>query len=233
VQPRDVDVVVCGATAEQLRALFSKTLVLERLTRFGGLHLVKKLSSGHRVVFDVWTLADTWGFGSKNIPPSIEEFPGTTFMNIDSCAIELWPSPGRKRSLFSRGFFESLANRVLDVNYAPNPFPYVCVARALLIAARLQFALARTLVEYILNQTSTQGAEPLIEAQQSHYGMVRCDAKELGSWLHDIRRQYISGQDSIKITVPPDRQTELWLDYPAIGTAPGHSPSENQGVVFA
>jgi len=233
VQPRDVDIVVCGATREQLLELFTKTLVLERPTRFGGLHLTKKLPSGYRVVFDVWSLADTWGFGSKNIPPSIEEFPGTTFMNIDSCAIELWPLPGKPRALFAQGFFEGIANGVLDVNYAPNPYPYVCVARALVIAARLQFALTRSMAEFILNHTSTGGVEALIEAQQSHYGMVRCDAKELESWIREIRSQYTAGPGLIKITVPRARRLELWRDYPANRDTPDRSASGNRSLTLA
>jgi hypothetical protein len=211
VEPRDVDIVVSGATRDELLALFRETLVLERLTRFGGLHLIKKLPSGNRLMFDIWTLADTWGFSSKEIPPSIEEFPGTTFMNIDSCAIELWPQPGSTRALFSQGFFESIADRILDVNYAPNPYPYVCVARALVIAARLQFALTRVLAEFILNYSSN-GVEPLIEAQQSHYGFVRCGATELDVWICDVRRQYDSGKDRIEIAAPKVRRAELWAD---------------------
>jgi hypothetical protein len=211
VQPRDVDIVICGATRDKLLALFSETLVLERLTRFGGLHLFRKLPAGHRVMFDIWTLADTWGFGSKKIAPSIEEFPGTTFMNIDSCAIELWPQPGSARALFSQGFFESIADRILDVNYAPNPYPYVCVARALVLGARLQFALTRRLADFILHY-SANGVEPLIEAQQSHYGFVRCDVAELDAWIRDIRRQYDAGKDRIEIAAPKARRAELWLD---------------------
>jgi hypothetical protein len=232
VQPRDVDIVVGGATREQLRELFSATLVLERLTRFGGLHLARHLPSGYRVVFDVWTLADTWGFGSKNIPPTIEEFPGTTFMNIDSCAMEIWPLPGKPRALFEQGFFEGIANRVVDLNYAPNPYPFVCVARALVMAARLQFALTRPIAEFILSHTAA-GVEPLIEAQLSHYGIVRCPPKELEAWIHDIRSQYTSGKSLIGITVPRSRQLELWRDYPAAGDTRDASRSEDRNLTLA
>jgi hypothetical protein len=216
VEPRDIDIIVGGATREQLQDVLREALVLERLTRFGGLHLCKRLPTGSCVLFDIWTLSDTWGFHSQNIAPRIEDFPGTTFLNIDSCAIELQQPAGRQREFFAKGFFEGIANRVMDVNYAPNPYPYVCVARALVLAARLNFTITRPLAEFILNHSAAGGIEALIEAQQSHYGMVRCDAREFGVWLHQIRRQFDSGQLAIGIEVSRARHLELWRDYPIV-----------------
>jgi hypothetical protein len=141
VHPRDIDIIVDGATREELQEVLQKQLVLERFTRFGGLHLSKPLSSGSRVLFDIWTLSDTWGFHSQKIAPRIEDFPGTTFLNIDSCATQLMQPQGEQREFFEKGFFEGIANRMLDVNYAPNPYPYVCVARALDLAAQLDFTI--------------------------------------------------------------------------------------------
>jgi hypothetical protein len=209
VQPRDLDIVVQGATSEQLRDALEQYLVLERLTRFGGLHLSRSLSSGSRVLFDIWTLEDTWGFRSKQIVPRIEEFPETTFLNIDSCAIELKETEGTDRAIFEKGFFSSIADRALDLNYAPNPYPYVCAARALVLAAQLDFAISPALAEFVLHQSAAGGLEALVEAQLSHYGAVRCDAGELGIWLHDIERQFESGQTAIRIEVPAARRLEL------------------------
>jgi hypothetical protein len=162
-------------------------------------------------------LAVTWGFGSQKIVPQIEDFPGITFLIIDSCAIELMEPSGRKRACFEKGFFESIAKRVLDVNYAPNPYPFVCVARALLMAARLDFAITRKLAEFILTHTTTGGIGALIEAQHSHYGMVRSDAAELGIWLEDIGRQVESKRAAIWVRVSRARRMQLWRDYPAAG----------------
>lgn len=222
VQPRDIDIIVDGAARDQLQEVLGRTLVLERFTRFGGLHLSASLSSNSRVLFDIWTLADTWGFHSQNIAPRIEDFPGTTFLNIDSCATELIQPPGRQHTLFEKGFFESIANRVLDVNYVPNPYPYVCVARALVLAAQLDFTIARPLAKFILHHTAAGGIDALTEAQRSHYGMVRSDAKELEVWLHDVRRRYDSGQQAVSIEVPRARRLELWCDYPAAHSRSRH-----------
>jgi hypothetical protein len=220
VEPRDVDIIVEGATSEELQELVRPTLQLERLTRFGGLHLSRPLPSGSRVLFDLWTLRDTWGFQSKKIPPRIEDFPGTTFLNIDSCAIELQQTEGRERRLFEGGFFASIADRVLDVNYEPNPYPYVCAARSLVLAARLDFTLTRRLAGYILGHAAVGGVEALIEAQRSHYGMVRSGAEELGKWIEEIRLQMEKGEPAIGIQVSRARRLVLWNDYPAAGSEP-------------
>ena len=95
VRPRDVDIIVEGTTRDQLQDLLGHFLSLKRLTRFGGLHLIRPLASGSQVQFDIWTLADTWGFHSQHIVPCIEDFPGTTFLNIDSCAFEFSSPRGR------------------------------------------------------------------------------------------------------------------------------------------
>lgn len=212
--PRDIDIVVEGASREQLQEVLRESLVFERFTRFDGLHLSRSLSSGAHILFDIWTLANTWGFHSQNIAPRIEDFPKTTFLNIDSCATELIPHPGRERKLFEKGFFEGISRRVLDVNYEPNPYPNVCVVRSLLLAVQLDFAIARPLAKFILENADAGGVESLMEAQQSHYGRARCDAKELEQWLHDIRQQFSSGRQDICIEAPPARRLDLWRDYP-------------------
>src|SRR4029077_7407929 len=174
----------------------------------------RALSSGSRVLFDIWTLSDTWGFHAQKIAPRIEDFPGTTFLNIDSCATELMQPNGRQREFFESGFFEGIANRMLDVNYAPNPYPYVCVARALVLAAQLDFTISRPLAEFILKYMAGGGLNDLVDAQRSHYGTVRSGAQELELWLHEIRCQFDSGQNAIRMEVSRARRSELWGDYP-------------------
>jgi len=219
IQPRDIDIIVDGATADELQQLLLPDLLLERRTRFGGLHLAQQLPSGPRVLFDIWTLADNWGFHSKNIPPRIDDFPSTTFLNIDSCAVELLPTHAGPPRLFDRGFFAGIAARTLDLNYAPNPYPYVCAARSLLLAARLDFSLTRPLAEFILHHTAAGGIPALLEAQLSHYGMIRSAASELESWLAELRLQFDSAHPTLRVTVSPTRRLELWEDYPAITPA--------------
>lgn len=212
--PRDIDIIVEGASREQLQEALRGILAFERFTRFGGLHLSRGLSSGENISFDIWTLADTWGFHSRNITPRIEDFPKTTFLNIDSCATELIADPGKERQLFEQGFFESISRRVLDVNYEPNPYPHVCVVRSLLLAVQLDFTIARPLAKFILENADDGGIESLMEAQQSHYGRLRCDAHELEQWLRSVWQQFNAGKHDIYIEATPARRLDLWRDYP-------------------
>jgi hypothetical protein len=159
-------------------------------------------------------LADTWGFRSQHIVPRIEDFPGTTFLNIDSCAFELLKPQGRERGLFEKGFFAGIAHRTLDVNYAPNPYPHVCAVRALLLAAELNFTLRRPLAEYILHHSATGGVKAFVEAQQSHYGTVRSNAHELDEWLKDIESQVESGADLMRIEITDTRRRSLRGEIP-------------------
>ena len=198
-EPRDVDIIVRGPTREELQDALEESLVLERLTRFGGLHMSRSLSSGSRVLFDVWTLADHWGFQSQQIAPQIENFPGTTFLNIDSCAVELQEPAGRERALYEKGFYAGMADGALELNYAPNPYPYVCAVRTLLLAAELNFTIGRPLAKFILDHTAAGGVEALIEAQLSHYGAVHGDTAQLEIWLHEVRHQFDGGEDHIAL----------------------------------
>jgi hypothetical protein len=85
------------------------------------------------------------------------------------------------------------------------------------MAARLDFAIARPLAEFILQHAAAGGSEALIAAQQSHYGLVRAEAPELTSWLDEIRRQVEAGKSAIRVTASAERRLQLWQDYPAAG----------------
>jgi hypothetical protein len=213
--PRDVDIVVDGATREELQQVLAPFLLLERQTRFGGLHLSREFASAGRVVFDVWTLAGTWGFQSKGIPPRIEDFPGTTFLNIDSCAVELQRPESGERQFFDQGFFEGIAERLLDLNYEENPFPHVCAVRSLVLAAQLNFAVTRRLARFVCNSSKKGGVDALTEAQESHYGMVRVQPPELRAWLREIEDQDEAGQATMRLNVSEARRRALWSNRPS------------------
>src|SRR5690349_10205703 len=73
--PRDIDIVISGVSEERLETTFLD--LVNRRTRFGGLHLVTQFSYGGisssrgQVVFDVWRLEDTWGIRNAGLPPTI------------------------------------------------------------------------------------------------------------------------------------------------------------------
>lgn len=179
-RPRDIDLVVEDVSADELRAEFRDLVV--RQTRFGGLHLSCK-----GFLFDIWPLADTWAF--KNVPnlePTLSNLPKTTFFNVEAVALELVTTPGRARTIYSEGFFEAIARGCLSVNLPQNPFPELCVLRALLTAIKFNLAMTAELGDYIINHGSSISARDFTELQLSHYGSVRFDGNKVRSWIESI-----------------------------------------------
>ena len=179
---RDVDVVAdapANALYEHLQTY------VKRRTRFGGLHMVNE-----RWLFDVWPLADTWAFRECHIAHAdFERLPKTTFLNVEAVAVELKPRRGRKRSIYSHGFFEAFLNEVVDINLRENPYPGLCVVRSLLTAERLDFAIGITLADYILEEFGNTDIEQFLSVQKSHYGCHMVGKHQLLHWIHDIRDQ--------------------------------------------
>jgi hypothetical protein len=217
VFPRDVDLVVSGPSEQAFESTFED--LISRRTRFDGLHLVKRFSYGGisrsrgEVLFDVWRLPDTWGIRSAGLPPTIESFVRTPFLNIDSVAIALAPR-NAQRQVAECGFFDSLSTRTLEINFAPNPFPLVCIVRSLIMAAKLRFSLGRSLAQYIVDHSPLGSVDALFEAQVSHYGRDRCSLDELGSWLKEVRAGVNAGLERVDISITRERQLELWKDRP-------------------
>ncbi len=215
--PRDIDLVISGCPEHVVEATFRD--LVKRRTRFGGLHLVAQFryggisSSCGQVLFDVWRLEDTWGIHDAGLPPTIESFVKTPFLNIDSAAIELVPRKARRR-VIELGFFESLLSQTLEINYAPNPFPAVCVVRSLIMAAKLKYSLGPSLSRYIANYSQEASVDELLEAQISHYGRIRCQRDELQRWLEGVRASVDAGTERVEVFTTEERQLELWQDWP-------------------
>jgi hypothetical protein len=211
--PRDIDLVVLAPSIEALESCFPNNLI-QRRTRFGGLHLVKKLASGYEVHFDAWPLSETWAFRHCGIEAAMPNFPLTPFLNLDAIAVQLFTKDSAA-TIYERGFFEGLTSRLVDINFEPNPYPDICAVRALIIAARLHFDLSRKLARFISARASLPAfAERWREAQLSHYGHVRCDRFEINQWMKSISSQVHSGAERVHLPVSEARQLELWEDHP-------------------
>src|ERR1035438_6552739 len=101
-EPRDIDVVVDGASIEDLTNLFQDVVV--RRTRFGGLHLNVK---GWMV--DVWPLSDTWALRELRIGSrDFQALTRTTFLNVEAVVIDLTNRRRNGRQIYSSGFFEAI-----------------------------------------------------------------------------------------------------------------------------
>ncbi|WP_375755081.1 hypothetical protein [Corallococcus exercitus] len=192
--PRDVDLVVAGATGDALRAAFSRELV--RVNRFGGLSLqVQKLP------VDIWTLEATWAFQQKLVPGGdFAHLPQTTFLNVEAVAAELDTRKGRARRVYGETFFRAVREQVLEINLEENPYAGLCVVRSLLTARKLQYALGPRLARYIAHHGARIDAAELEAIQLSHYGCVRLDRDQLMQLI-----RVVSG----KVAVTRPRPIEL------------------------
>jgi len=215
--PRDIDIIVIGVTHDEIRKKFEP--VYRRSTRFGGLHLVDQKPGGLKVLFDVWALDQTWAFKVQPVAVDISSFPLMPFLNLDTAAIEIQSRPGKARNFFENGFIDAINRRTLEINFEANPYPAICMVRALIMAAKLQFAIGPNLLEYILRQERTTSIDRLMTAQRSHYGFDRCSAEELVLWTKALQQVKIEGGHEGRIPVRSERQLELWNDYPAADPA--------------
>jgi poly(A) polymerase-like protein len=215
--PRDVDVIVDGCSTRQLEAVFEDILI--RRNRFGGLHLKRTVGTGGAIaarvdlLFDVWRLQDTWGIKARHLAPTISNFLATPFLNIDSIAVALSDDSGQP-TVYERGFFQAVRTRTLEINNEPNPFPFVCAARSLILAATLNFRLGTRLAHFIHTLMATASVSELVNAQRSHYGQIRCREEEIRQWLSNLRSQLDAGSETVLIQSTPERQSDLWQDWP-------------------
>ncbi len=209
-RPRDIDIVVKGTPIKKIREHFEE--FLSRETRFGGLKL-------HRNdwQFDVWPLNKTWAFDHDNIDqPDFSDLPNTTFFNLEAIAVEVWPQLGQPRRVFAGDgqFYDGILNRILEVNREDNPFPGLCVVRALIFAGSLDFSLGPRLVKYIISEGEKMSCGDLEEIQIAHYGRIRKEGNVLKSWIQYVASQY-ECDDLMPVNLPLLRQLTFWPNVDA------------------
>ena len=202
--PRDVDIVVNVTDASELEDVFGD--VLHDKTRFGGLRLRPK-----GWLIDVWTLNNTWAFRTgflKN--PSFTQLPCTTFLNVEAVAAEIVPQSGYPRRIYSAGFFEAVENKLLDINFEPNPYPALCTVRSIITALRLGFSLSGRLAQYIVNCARELPAQAFVDAQMSHYGNVRVRQGRLLEYIDSLEKQLHASAEAV-VYLPENRKEQLEL----------------------
>lgn len=204
-RPRDVDLVIAGARVEDLRDRFRR--ILKRETRFGGLQLQRM--NWH---FDVWPLEQTWAFlQDSSEHPRFAALPSTTFFNLEAIAVDVWPSPGRRRNVYAGNdqFFEGVLSRTIEINREDNPFPALCVVRALVMASAIDFAIGPRLASYLTRHGPRTSDSELEAVQLRHYGQVRRDSRTLRAWLRRVAEMHAADNTS-PIRLPLPRQMSLW-----------------------
>ncbi|MBN1512070.1 MAG: hypothetical protein JXB13_08645 [Phycisphaerae bacterium] len=204
VRNRDVDVVVAGVETDELERLFRPHVL--RRTRFGGLVLYR---DGWQ--FDIWPLHETWAFRTAgSLDASFQHLPRTTFLNVEAIVVELGAKPGFPRRVFEHGFFRSISDRVVELNFPENPYPSLSVVRALTIARQLGFHLGPRIVQYILDRMRHIGIPDLLAAQHSHYGYQHFSANDFESIVATMRIRHMHAPDQPMHVPSWQQQSFLW-----------------------
>jgi hypothetical protein len=215
--PRDVDVIVDGCSEDDLEMVFRDIMI--RHTSFGGLHLRRSveiegvITAKYDLLFDIWRLQDTWAIKTNKLMPTISQFLETPFLNIDSIAVAM-PSNKRRAIVYERGFFQAVLTKTLEINSEPNPFPFVCAIRSLILAAKLDFWIGPNLARFIQALVNSGSISDLLDAQLSHYGRIRSNEYEIREWLDRLRSQLDRGHSKVRLSNTPEQQLHLWQDWP-------------------
>jgi len=208
-RPRDLDIVVEGVETEELQRKFSQFIV--RRTRFGGLQLRRM-----NWAIDIWPLHTTWAFSALNMPTrTFEDLPRTTTFNIESIAATVSCEGGSHRTVFSGDdqFFDAIRTRTLDLNQAENPFPDLCVVRALSFAAKYDFKVARRLAEFLVRHGRSMNVAQYEYVQCQHYGRSLKSGETMLDWVRFLDESLESSDDA-SFKLPLTRQMKLWPDQP-------------------
>lgn len=204
-RPRDVDIVINGATVDDLKKRFRK--IFSRETRFGGLQIQKE-----QWQFDIWPLDKTWAFVDNNVlNPNFSNLPTTTFFNLEAIAVDVWPLPGHSRKIYAGNdqFFDGILSQTVEINNEENPFPALCVIRALIMASSTGFSIGPKLARYLANNCSKISDDEIDYIQIKHYGGVRIYTKIMRNWLTHIKSCYEqNGEFTIKL--PAFYQPFFW-----------------------
>ncbi len=204
-RPRDIDIVISGSSVERLRTYFST--FVSRETRFGGIQLMRD-----NWQFDMWPLDRTWAFRKQAKEcPQFSDLPFTTFFNLEAIAVDVWAKPGRRRAVYSGNeqFFDGILNQTIELNFEQNPYPSLCVVRALALAYSTGFYIGPRLARYLVEEGSNLSESQVRKVQRKHYGLVRLDMPVVQNSIDHIAKQLAHNEES-SVRMPVPRQLELW-----------------------
>jgi len=203
--PRDIDIVVCTTNRMDFDRQFGD--LGSATNRFGGVRF-----SANGWAFDIWPLEETWAFRNSLVScRGFHDLPATTFLNIEAVVAELKPRPGRARLVHSRGFFEAVLSRTLDINLEENPFPDSCVVRSLVLSAKYRFHIAPRLVRYIVKQGMRIAPEQFDVLQLRHYGRVFWLGHEIEAWIRTLAKHLqLHPNDPARSPIEVERQPLLF-----------------------
>ena len=181
--PRDLDIVLGYADLNGVADSFVDSV--KRWNCYGGVSIQIKDWS-----LDLWRLSETWAFKKKHVDINgFSDFPKTTFLDIEAVAVELFAKKGRKREIYSKGFFEAILKRTIEINLEDNPNPTMSIVRALSVAKKLKFAIGRKLANYILHYSSHIDLHELANLYETRYPPSRFRVEDIRSCVQAIKEQ--------------------------------------------
>jgi len=156
--PRDFDIVV-NTTDQNLEKIING--YRNEKNRFGG---YKINIDGFDI--DIWNLANTWAFKNRFFKSSFRNLVKTVFFNADSIAINI-----SNNQIYENGFIEAFNKKELKILFEQNPYPELCVLRALVFIEKYSFNLSEDLIKYI-KKWVTNETDPIIKLEyvkNTHY----------------------------------------------------------------
>src|SRR5207244_4102457 len=98
-------------------------------------------------------------------------------------------------------------SRTLEINNERNPFPHLCVARALVIASDLQWRVGPQLLEYLRTHSLNLSESEFQDVQRKHYGEIRLS----GSVLSKVK-EFLSNAKNFRgaVELPLPKQLTFW-----------------------
>lgn len=192
--PRDLDIILGYISKEKLANLFSENV--KGKTGLGGLKLQIKDWS-----IDMWALKDTWAFKEGKVAGNgFSDYPKITFLDIDAVAIQLFANGRKKRAIYSKGFFEAISAKTIELNYEENPSPAKCIVRALQIANKFKFAIGPKLASYMVSYVNQMDIEEIAEIYQRRYMSKSVSVDILYKCMRSIEEQLkTSAKSSVRI----------------------------------
>ena len=166
---RDIDLVISGFSNSGLESLMKRSI--SRKTRFGGLQCV--FNEYH---VDIWGLDETWAFKEKYFEPKIENLPKSVFLSIDAVIYNL-----QSKKIYENGFYDSISKKEIDIVFEPNPYPALCIIRALVNRRKYDFNFSESLCDYIVKNfyEDPDIVKKLKDIQLSHYGIIKLTNAEI------------------------------------------------------
>jgi len=209
--PRDLDIILGYADIRNVADSFSDCT--KRWNRYGGISIQVKDWS-----IDMWPLHKTWAFQKNYVHgKGFSDFPKTTFLNIEAVAIQLFGKKGKKRVIYSKGFFEAILNRTIEINLEENPNPTACVVRSLRVAKKFKFAIGPNLATYITHWANQIGLKELLKLYQVRYKSTHLCVDELYSCIKAIEEQLRnSAKEPVELPTSDKNdyfQSQLWSNF--------------------